>query len=145
MNVWKKNFSMLRHPRSLLGKSLLAGFSLLAISLGFLGLVIGRVWIEDHHPSDDPKRVLFPPSQRMVSQPIAASLSGRIREFAQRQAEAKYMKEGLSLDETIARFLDEDTPMSERRIHAYRLAKERTPAADAALRKVMAGAQAASV
>ncbi len=130
-------------PRSRLGISLLAGICLLAIALGFFGLVVGSVWLEDHHPADDPERVLFPRAQRMVSQPITASLSRRIREFAQSQAEAKYMKEGLTLEETIARFLDENTPMSERRIHAYRLAKERTAAADAALRKVMAGAQAA--
>lgn len=117
--------------------------SLLAIALGVFGLVAGSVWIEDHHPSDDPKRVLFPRAQRMVSQPITASLSRRIREYAQRQADAKYLKDGLSLEETIARFLDEDAPMSERRIHAYRLARERTSAADAALRKVMAGAAAA--
>lgn len=143
MITGKKCLSMLRYPRSRLGKALFAGISLLAISLGFFGLVIGSVWVEDHHPTDDPKRVLFPRAQRMVSQPIVASLSRQIREFAQRQAEANYMKDGLSLEETISRFLDEDTPMSERRIHVYRLAKERTAAADAALRKVMAGAQAA--
>ncbi len=143
MIVWKKCLFTGRFPRSRLGKALLAGISLLGISMGFFGLVIGSVWMEDHHPSDDPERVMFPRVQRMVSQPIAASLSRRIREFALRQAEAKYMKEGLTLEETIARFLDENVPMSERRIHAYRLARERTAAADAALRKVMAGAAAA--
>lgn len=143
MIVGSKCLPRVHFPKSRLGKTLLAGGTLLAIALGFFGLVIGSVWIEDHHPSDDPERVLFPRAQRMVSQPINASLSRRIREYAQKQAESKYLKEGLSLEETIARFLDENTPMSERRIHAYRLAKERTAAADAALRKVMAGAQAA--
>jgi HEAT repeat protein len=143
MIFWKKYFSRILFPKSLLKKALLAGISLLAISLGFYGLVLGSVWIEEHHPTDDPERVLFPRAQRMVSQPITASLSRRIREFAHRQAEAKYMKDGLSLEKTIARFLDEDTAMSERRIHAFRLARERTAAADAALRKVMACAAAA--
>ena len=142
MTVWKKCFSMVRFPRSLFGKVLLAGMALLALTLGFYGLVIGSVWMEEHHPSDDPKRALFPRAQRMVSKPITVSLSRQIREFALRQAEAKYLNGGLTLEETIARFLDEGRPMSERRIHAYRLAKEGTPAADAALRKIIAIAEA---
>lgn len=142
MTVGNKCLPRVYFPGSRLGKTILAGIYLLGIALGLLGLIAGSVWIEDHHPSNDPKRVLFPRAQRMVSHPIAASLSRRIREYAQRQAEAKYLKDGLSLEETIARFLDENTPMSERRIHAYRLAKERTAAGDAALRKVLSRAQA---
>ncbi|MCP5531571.1 MAG: HEAT repeat domain-containing protein [Akkermansiaceae bacterium] len=80
--------------------------------------------------------------QRNVNRPVSASLSRQIREMARQRTEAKYMGAGLSLEETIARFLDEDTPMSERRVHAFRLAMEHTREADAVLRRVLAGAAA---
>lgn len=143
MASWEKRFSGVRLPRSLPGIGLLAAISLLVISFCIVVSKVGSVRIEDHRPSDDPERAMSPSVQRKVNRPVSPSLSRQIRDMAQQRTEARYMREGLSLEETIARFLDEETPMSDRRIHAYRLAMERTGEVDAALQKVLAGAEAA--
>ena len=143
MTSWKKCLSGARLPKSLRRIGPLAAISLLVISFGIVVWKVGHVRTEDHHPSANLGRGMSPNVQRKVVQPVSASLSRQIRETARRRTEAKYMAEGLSLEETIARFLDEATPMSERRVHAFRLAMERTREADAALRKVLAGAAAA--
>jgi hypothetical protein len=124
----------------MLGRSVLAAGVLAAVLIGGLGVVAGSVWIEDRHPCDDPKRAWFPRAQRWVTQPVVTALSGRLQKHLRTFSEAKYLETGLSLDETIARFLDEDRDFAERRMFAFRLARERTPEARAALRKVLANA-----
>lgn len=105
-----------------------------------LVLVGGSVWMEHHYPSDEPNRALFPRAQRWISQPIVAALGREIHSHYRRQTEAKFMETGLSLQETIDLFLDESIALSARRDHAFRLAREGTPEALAALRKVFASA-----
>ena len=127
-------------PKSRWGRCAFVLGSLFLLLLAMLGLVIGSIWIEDKHPSDDPELVLFPRTQRWVSRPIVEALGRRVQDYVRGQAEAKYLKTGLTLKKTISRFLDEDIPMSERRVYAYRLAKEASPEAVAALLKVLGSA-----
>lgn len=127
-------------PKSRLGRCVFVLCSLFLLLIAMLGLVAGSIWIEDKHPSDDPDLVLFPRTQRWVSRPIVEALGRRVQDYVRGRAEAKYMKTGLTLKETIARFLDESRPMSERRVYAYRLAREATPEAIAALLKILGNA-----
>lgn len=105
--------------------------------LGAVGLIAGSIWIEDRHPGDDPERALFPGAQRLVSRPIVRAVTRRIEEKIRRNMEAKFMKTGLSLEETIALFLDESVDLRERRFQAYRLAREGTPESVSALLKLL--------
>ena len=115
----------------------------LAVLLVLLGVVAGSLWMESRHPSDDPERVLFPRTQRLVTRPIVAVIGRGLQETIRRRMEAKYMKTGLSLRETIDRFLDHGRPLAERRHYAYRLAREGTPEAMGALRQVLRAASPA--
>lgn len=123
-------------PKGICGRILLACAACLLLVLAVAGLIAGSIWIEDRHPADDPQRALFPRAQRTVTRPIVQAVSRRIEEQIRRNMEAKFMKTGLSLEETITRFLDESIDLRERRIHAYRLAREGTPDSIAALLKV---------
>lgn len=109
----------------------------ISMLLALAGLIAGSIWIEDRHPGDDPQRALFPRAQRMVTRPIVLALGRGIEEVIRRNLEAKYMKTGMSLRETIAFFTDESIDLRERRIHAYRMAREGTAESMAALRKVL--------
>ena len=113
-----------------------------ALVLASMVLIGGSVWMEDRHPCEDPARAWFPRTQRLVTKPIVEALSRRIGDYFRSQAEARYMKTGLSLEETIVRFLDERIDLSARRGFAFRLARERTPEAVAALLKVLRNAPA---
>jgi hypothetical protein len=113
---------------------------MVSLLLGGLGLVAGSVWMEDRYPSDDPARVLLPRTQRWVTRPIVEALGRGLQETLRARGEAKYMKTGLSLDQTISRFLDSRAPLSERRVYAYRLAREGSPHAAAALLEVLRAA-----
>jgi HEAT repeats len=113
------------------------GLSLLVAALfGLAGFVVFSIWIEDRFPSVDAKRALLPAAQRLVTKPVVDSLSRQIQRHIRIRAEAPFMYGWLSLDETIARFLDERVDLAERRLYAYRLAREGSPAAVAALLKV---------
>lgn len=105
--------------------------------MGVLALIAGSLWIEDRHPADDPERALFPRAQRTVSRPIADAVSRGIESLIRQNLEAKFMRTGMSLKETIAFFTDESIDLRDRRFHAYRLAREGTPEAIAALLKVL--------
>lgn len=127
----------IRLPKTLFGR---VAVTLGSMVFGVLGLVAGSVWIENRHPSDEPGRALFPRTQRLVTRPIVVALGREIQSHYRRQSEAKYLKTGLSLEETIARFLDEGADPAARRDFAFRLAREGTPEALAALRQVLATA-----
>lgn len=67
-----------------------------------------------------------------LNQQFARSLRNRL--------EASRMHAGSSIEEVIARFLDESVELAERRKYAYRLARDASPDALAALRKVLESA-----
>jgi HEAT repeat protein len=123
-------------PRTLLGRSLLGVGVGLMVLLFIAGFVVFSVWIEDNFPSDDPKRSLIPGLQKFITKPIVSAVSHGVERYVRGRIESRYMDTGLSLEETIARFLDESIDIEQRRIHAYRLARAGTPEAMAALFKV---------
>jgi HEAT repeat protein len=123
-------------PRTLLGRSLLGVGVGLIILLFVAGFVVFSVWVEDKFPSDDPKRSLAPKLQKFITKPVVNSVSRGVEQYIRRKIESRYMNTGLSLEETIARFLDERIDITQRRMYAYRLARESTPEAMAALLKV---------
>ncbi len=136
---------VIRLPKTVFGR-VLFGFGLvIAVLAGGLGLVAGSVWMEHRYPSDEPGRALFPRAQRLVTRPIVVALGREIQSHYRRQIEAKYMKTGLSLRETIERFLDEGTDLAARRDFAFRLAREGTPEALAALQQVLGTAPPADL
>ncbi|MEK7952953.1 HEAT repeat domain-containing protein [Luteolibacter soli] len=119
--------------------------SVFGLVLAIAILIAGSVWIEHRHPYDDPARAWFPRTQRLVTGPIVVALGRQIQSHYRRQIEAKYMKTGLSLRETIERFLDEGTDLAARRDFAFRLAREGTPEALAALQHVLGTASPADL
>lgn len=135
----------IRWPRTPFGRVLLAIGLMAAFPLALLVLVAGSVWIEHRHPSDEPGRALLPRTQRLVSRPIVEALGREIQSHYRRQGEARYLDTGLSLEETIARFLDQGTNLAARRDLAFRLAREGTPESLDALRKGLATAPPADL
>jgi HEAT repeat protein len=123
-------------PKSLGGRCLLGAGVVLGALLLVASLVVSSVWIENRFPSDDVQRSLLPGAQRVVTRPIVNALSRQIEGYIRSRAERLYMKTGLTLEETIARFLDESLSLADRRIYAYRLARVGSPEAVAALLKV---------
>jgi HEAT repeat protein len=123
-------------PRTFLGRSLLGVGVGLMILLFVAGFVVFSVWVEDKFPSDDPKRSLIPGLQKFVTKPVVKAVSRGVEQYIRRKIESRYMDTGLSLEETIARFLDDKTGIEKRRIYAYRLARAGTPEAMAALSNV---------
>ena len=119
------------------GGRVLFGLSLALVAfLVAVSIIVGSVWVEDRFPSDDAKRALLPRAQRLVTKPIVNALSRQIERYVRGRAEMLYMSTGLTLEETIARFLDERVDLAERRIYAYRLARVGSPECIAALLKV---------
>src|SRR5262245_16312387 len=94
----------------------------LLLMLGAAGLVVFSIWVEDRFPSDNAQRAVLPAAQRMITKPIVNALSRQIEHTLQKRAQRMFMDTGLTLEETIARFLDERVGLVERRIFAYRLA-----------------------
>jgi hypothetical protein len=123
-------------PRTLLGRSLLGVGVALIVLLFAAGFVVFSVWIEDHFPSDDPKRSLIPGLQKLFTKPIVNAISHGVERYVRSRIDARYMNTGLSLEETITRFLDERIDIEQRRTYAYHLARAGTPEAMAALFKV---------
>jgi HEAT repeat protein len=78
--------------------------------------------------------------QRVFTKPIVDALSRQVERYVRSRAEALYMNTGLTLEETIARFLDEHVDLAQRRIYAYRLAHVGSPEATAALLNVFRSA-----
>jgi HEAT repeat protein len=105
----------------------------LMVAVGFVGF---SVWVEDRFPSTDPERALLPTAQQAMTRPIVSAISRQIERRVRSRAEALYMVTGLTLEETIARFLDESVDLAQRRLYAYRLARVGSPECVAALLKV---------
>ena len=119
-------------------RRVLCGLGLFLVAfLLVAGFVVASVWIENRFPSDDAKRALLPTAQRAVTKPIVNALSRQIESYVRSRAEAPYMNAWLTLEETIARFLDERVDLAERRLYAYRLARDGSPECIAALLKVL--------
>lgn len=129
-----------RLPKSAKGWFALTLGGVFAVVAAMLALVGGSVWMEHHYPSDEPGRALFPRAQRWISRPVVEALGREIHSHYRRQTEARFMETGLSLRETIDLFLDESIALAVRRDHAFRLAREGTPEALAALQAVFATA-----
>jgi HEAT repeat protein len=127
-------------PKSAKGWCAMAAGGTLVVTAMAAALIGGSVWMEHHYPSDEPDRALFPRAQRWISRPIVVALGREIHSHYRRQSEAKFMETGLNLHETIGYFCDENIPLAARRDHAFRLAREGTPEALAALQKVFATA-----
>jgi HEAT repeat protein len=107
----------------------------LTLFLLVAGVIFFSVWIEDRFPSDDPDHSLAPSLQRVLTKPIVNAVSRQIEWTVRSRRAARYMNTGFTLEEVIARFLDEKADMGERRVYAYRLAREGTPQALEALAK----------
>jgi HEAT repeat protein len=114
--------------------------SLAALLVVSVALILCSLWVEDRFPTDDSKRVLLPGPQKLITKPIVNALRRQVENYARRRAEALYMKTGLTLDETIARFLDDRVDLIQRRIYAYRLARIGSPQCVDALLKVLQSA-----
>ena len=119
------------------------GRLILAFSIFLLILVVGpgfiafSVWMESRFPSGEVKHALLPRVQRVITKPVVDRLGREVERYVRGRAEAPYMETGLSLDETIRRFLDTDIGLSERRILAYRLARVGSKECVGALLKVL--------
>jgi len=127
-------------PGSLWGRGLFGLGIILGLLIVTAAIVVLSVWVEDRFPSGDAKRSLVPGVQRVITKPIVDALSGQIERYVRSRAEALYMYTGLTLEETIARFLDEHVDLAERRIYTYRLASVGSPEAIAALLNVFRSA-----
>jgi HEAT repeat protein len=103
-------------------------------------LVVVSVWIENRYPASDPNRAILPGAQKVVTVPIVRSVGRQLENHFRRRAEALRMNTGMSLEETIAAFLNGSVPAAERRKYAYRLARVGSPECIAALRRVMESA-----
>jgi len=123
--------------RVLIGIGFGAGGILVAVLI-----IVGSVWVENRYPSDDAQRALLPRAQRMVTKRVVNVLSQVIEDHVRARAEVLYMSTGLTIEETIARFLDERVDLAQRRLYAYRLARVGSPEAIAALLKVFENAPA---
>ena len=137
MKTIEKYFRFLKWLRTTLCGRWLFGVGIgLTILLFTAGFIVFSVWIEGRFPSDDPNHSLIPRLQRVLTKPIVNAVSHQVERYLRNRMEAPYMNTGFTLEETITRFLDENVDMGERRIYAYRLAREATPQAMAALAKV---------
>ncbi len=100
-------------------------------------VVLASVWIEDRFPSDQPDRAILPSAQRVLTKPVVDVLGRQVGGVVRRRLETRWMNTGHDLGGAIADFLDESKDWTQRRRLAYRLAREATPSALAALEKVM--------
>jgi len=124
-------------PKSLFGR-ILFGLRFLALILFFaIAFGVFCVLVENRFPSGDLKHALFPAAQRAVTKPVVNALGRQAQAYLRRRAEAKYMNTGLSVEETIRRFLDPSVDWTERRAFAYRLARVASPECIAALLSVL--------
>jgi HEAT repeat protein len=104
--------------------------------LGTVGFVGFSVWIEDRFPSSDPDRALLPAAQKAVTKPIVSAISHQVERYLQERAAHLQMVTGLTVEETIERFLDERVDLARRRLYAFRLARVGSPECVVALLKV---------
>jgi HEAT repeat protein len=99
------------------------------------GAVVLAVWVEERFPNESEERALSPRVQRVLTAPIVEGIGRQLDRIVRRRAQMMYVNSGLTVEETIARFLDEAVDLSQRRHLAYRLAAIGSPECLAALRK----------
>jgi len=116
----------------------LGGVALIILAAG--AFVAFSVWVENRFPKQDSKHPVLAAARRVVTRPVVNALSRGAEAYVRKRAEAPFMYSWLSLDETIARFLDQRVPIEERRLYAYRLARDGSPKAVEALLKVFQSA-----
>ncbi len=113
------------------------GLLVLLVAMGFVAF---SVWIEGRYPSDDAKRALLPAAQRVLTKPVVNAISHQVEHYLRTKAESHYMQTGLTLEETIAAFLDESVLLKKRRVYAYRLARVGSRECVAALLRIFQSA-----
>jgi len=133
----KRSFIGSRTLKIVRGKLVVCACILAASVVFAVCLIAGSVWLENRYPGDDSKRALSPVLQKAVTQPIVQALGRHLENYFRRRSESVHMNTGMTLDQTIAGFLDERVPLIERRKYAYRLARVGSPECVAALRKVL--------
>ena len=115
------------------------------LGAGFVGLaLVGAVlvlsmWTESKYPAgdDDATTATFTDHmRRTVTKPVTASIGRQIDKLIRLRLQYLQSTTGLTLEEVIARFLDDRTELVERGRCAYRLARVGSPEAVAALLKV---------
>ena len=115
----------------------------LALLLVTLGIVAGSVWVENHHPSDDASRALYPRAQGVVTKPIVAALGRQVERYLQGRLRAPYLHAKLSLREALTLFLNERESLAKRRELAFRLAYAGSTECIDALQRVLQTAPSA--
>ncbi len=113
-----------------------------ALVLATLFALVASLWLESHYPGDDGRRALLPALQKFVTRPVVEAVGRQVAKRVQEKAAARMMLGDLTLEETIARFLDETRDLTQRRLYAYRLARVSNPACVAALLRVLEHAPA---
>lgn len=101
------------------------------------GAVVLAVWVEDRFPSEDRARALSARVQGVVTAPLVEAIGHQIERIVSQRAHRMYLDSGLTIEEAIARFLDDAVDLAQRRHLAYRLAAVGSSECIAALRKVL--------
>ena len=118
------------------------GISLVLATL--LGSLLGfSLWLESTPPAamgNSASRSFTDQLRHRMTQPVAAALRQQVDKLTHLRIEYLRFTTGLTLEEVIARFLDDRTDRTERGRCAYRLALVGSPAAMAALLKVFRAA-----
>jgi HEAT repeat protein len=111
--------------------------TLLLLLLATVIVIGGSIWMEHRHPSDEEGRALFPRFQKWITRPIVDASGRWLSRYFRDLAEDTIIEEDWSLGETIAYFGNPAMPLADRRRHAFRLARDGTPEALAALRHAL--------
>jgi HEAT repeat protein len=129
----------------------LRGWVFLGLGSGFVLLLLAvavvafSMWTESRYVGEETDHTT--PSftahvRRVVTKPVVGVIGRQVENLIRRRMEILYSSTGLTMEETIARFLDERTDLMERGRCAYRLARVGSPEAIAALLQVFRTAPA---
>jgi HEAT repeat protein len=119
-----------------------SGFALLSLAVA---VVAFSMWTESRYVGEETDNTT--PSftahvRRVVTKPVVGVIGRQVENLIRRRMEILYSSTGLTMEEAIARFLDERTDLMERGRCAYRLARVGSPEAIAALLQVFRTAPA---
>ena len=113
-----------------------AGFAILTL---VVAIMVFSMWLESKYPAgndDATGRTYTDQVRRTVTKPVTAAIGRQVDKIIRARIGYIRSSTGLTLEEVIARFLDERTDLVERGRCAYRLAHAGSPEAIAALLKV---------
>lgn len=102
-----------------------------------VGVLAACLQLEDRFPAEDPARAIAPSVQRVLSKPLADAVARQVGATFRRRLESRYLNNGLTLEATLARFLDERLDLAHRRTDAFRIARAGSPECLTALRTVL--------